>query len=234
MEERYKNNIGEAFPKGLQNLCLSKTVAVIGAGGCGGYILEHLSRMGAKRILVFDGDHFELSNINRQRFCDETTIGMNKAVVAQYALSFINNQIEIIAIPDYFSDAYIDIIEANNVDVIFYAADPNVDIQGLNKGLERCLVKGIPIIKAGVRVFDAMAAFIETSNLDLWFSIKRQTVQQAEEFADCDFVSNLSHYNALSANFCLELYLQYLRYPELQSCFFTYDYRTNKTNKEWF
>lgn len=230
MDIRYKKNIGDAFTEELQNICLTKTVAVIGAGGCGGYILEHLARIGVKKIIIFDGDNFELSNINRQRFCDSSTIGMNKARVAKEAIEAINEEIDIVAIEDFFSDEYVDIISSNNVDVVFHAADPNANVRGLYKGLDLCLLRRIPVIRAGIRVFDAIAVFIEPTHLEPWFEIKMNAIRQASEGYIADAVSNLSHYNALSANFVLELFLAYLRNPKMTSCFFTYNYNTMQTN----
>ena len=91
MKERYRQNIGDRFPEEIQNVCLTKTVAIVGAGGIGGYIIEHFARLGVKKIIIFDGDNFELSNINRQRFCNLQTIGKNKAEEAKEAIMNIND-----------------------------------------------------------------------------------------------------------------------------------------------
>lgn len=55
---------------------------VVGCGGLGCYIVENLMRMGAEEITVCDGDIFSESNMNRQLYCTEASIGRPKVEVA--------------------------------------------------------------------------------------------------------------------------------------------------------
>src|SRR5512135_1775400 len=59
-----------------------KTVAIAGAGGIGGMVVEMLARWGIKRFRVADSDKFELSNLNRQMLATVDEVGKWKAVVA--------------------------------------------------------------------------------------------------------------------------------------------------------
>lgn len=79
MNIRYQKNIDEIFTQELQNKLLQKNIGVIGCGAIGGYILEYLSRLGVNSISFWDGDVYEISNLNRQIGCTENTIGLNKA-----------------------------------------------------------------------------------------------------------------------------------------------------------
>lgn len=65
-------------------------VAVIGAGGLGGYILLLLARTGIGHLTIIDSDCFEESNLNRQILADTSAIGRKKAAVAADKIAMIN------------------------------------------------------------------------------------------------------------------------------------------------
>jgi len=60
----------------------SAKIAVIGAGGLGGFVLNGLARLGAQHIKIVDFDVFSLSNLNRQLFAYDATVGRSKAQTA--------------------------------------------------------------------------------------------------------------------------------------------------------
>ncbi|MBC7355180.1 MAG: ThiF family adenylyltransferase [Desulfomicrobiaceae bacterium] len=64
-------------------------VAVVGAGGLGGYAMELLARIGVGFLRVVDGDSFEETNMNRQLLAEPATLGRPKAQVAQERLARI-------------------------------------------------------------------------------------------------------------------------------------------------
>lgn len=65
-----------------QALLARTTVAVIGCGGLGGYVIEHLARLGFGQLRLADPDAFTPSNCNRQLNALCSTMGQNKAEVA--------------------------------------------------------------------------------------------------------------------------------------------------------
>lgn len=67
-----------------------KTVAIPGAGGVGGMVIEMLARWGIKRFRVADKDKFELSNLNRQMLATVEEVGKWKAEVAAERIKAIN------------------------------------------------------------------------------------------------------------------------------------------------
>ena len=92
--ERYQRNrpiISEEEQARLRE----KTVAVIGVGGLGGYICEHLVRSGVGHLILVDDDVFAESNLNRQRFSEENIIGRSKVLAAREALLRISSGTEI-------------------------------------------------------------------------------------------------------------------------------------------
>lgn len=88
-----------------QDLLASKTIAVIGAGGLGGHLAELIARLGIGKLIIIDGDVFEESNLNRQRFSNENNLGKPKALEAKRELEKINSQVDIIAVHDTISKA---------------------------------------------------------------------------------------------------------------------------------
>ena len=70
-------------------------VAVIGAGGLGGTVIQLLGRMGVGTLSVVDGDVFDETNLNRQIFCTRDWVGQPKALAAQAQLKAINPAVEV-------------------------------------------------------------------------------------------------------------------------------------------
>ena len=122
--ERYQKNYGELITPEDQKILLTKTIAVLGAGGNGGFVLEDLARLGVKKIIIFDGDSFDISNLNRQIYCNETTLGKNKAEVAFNNLHKINPNIEIESFSTFAGSNFKEDFEIlNKVDFIFDCCD---------------------------------------------------------------------------------------------------------------
>ena len=104
INERYHKNIDCMFSENDQRLLLSKNISVIGCGGQGGYILEFLTRLGVKSIHFWDGDKFEVSNLNRQNACNLDALGKNKAIVLEKQLSLINPDVQLFCHSYYFGE----------------------------------------------------------------------------------------------------------------------------------
>lgn len=75
------------------------TVALVGCGGVGGFVCEQLARLGIGTLNLVDGDIFDETNLNRQLLCEEATIGINKALVAQARVGKINPGVTVHAHP---------------------------------------------------------------------------------------------------------------------------------------
>lgn len=92
MEERYSRNF-PALTAEQFALLRSKKVAVIGCGGLGGHIIEHLSRIGIGAIRCIDGDTFDPTNLNRQILSTEDSIGLSKADIAVQRIKSVNSDV---------------------------------------------------------------------------------------------------------------------------------------------
>ena len=93
---RYIRNIGTIGLTG-QIRMLESTVAVVGAGGLGGTIIELLVRNGIGHIIVIDDDRFSESDLNRQIMSNEADLDKPKAAVAQKRAMTVSSSTEVTA-----------------------------------------------------------------------------------------------------------------------------------------
>ena len=91
---RYLRNVGTVGLEGQAKL-LQATVAVVGLGGLGGYVVEALARMGVGQFILIDGDVFEEHNLNRQLLSAEAILGTGKAQAARRRVAEINSAVEV-------------------------------------------------------------------------------------------------------------------------------------------
>lgn len=101
---RYIKNIGTLGEEGQKKL-FSSHVAVVGAGGLGGTVLEILARYGVGRITIVDFDSFEPTNLNRQLLSSEENLGESKARAAAKRAASVNSDVEVIPVTEKLTDA---------------------------------------------------------------------------------------------------------------------------------
>lgn len=92
---RYQRNMGTIGIDGQIKL-LNSSVAVVGAGGLGGSVIELLARAGVGRLHVIDRDVFTDSNLNRQILCDMNDLGVAKVDAAVKRVADINPSVALI------------------------------------------------------------------------------------------------------------------------------------------
>lgn len=90
----FERNI-DAYSIWDQERLWKSTVVIIGIGGGGGVVAELLARTGIGHIVLVDGDKFEESNLNRQIFSTQDTIGTSKVKAAKERLLSINPHINV-------------------------------------------------------------------------------------------------------------------------------------------
>lgn len=95
---RTKMLIGQEGIERLQNT----HVAVFGAGGVGGYVLEALARSGIGTIDIIDNDTVSESNINRQIIALHSTIGRLKVDVWRERIYDINPKCQVNVYPYFY------------------------------------------------------------------------------------------------------------------------------------
>ncbi len=107
----------------------SKTVMVVGCGAVGSFAIEALVRSGIGHIILVDFDKVEVSNINRQLFALQSTIGTPKVDVAHARIRDISPDIKVTTFnmfwdessdPDIKPDFVIDAIDSVPSKVALY------------------------------------------------------------------------------------------------------------------
>jgi len=91
---RHSRSLGTVGWDGLARL-LRSTVAVVGLGGLGGYVVEGLARMAVGHLILIDGDVFAEHNLNRQLLSTEDGLGRSKAEVARERVIAVNSTVSV-------------------------------------------------------------------------------------------------------------------------------------------
>jgi molybdopterin/thiamine biosynthesis adenylyltransferase len=92
---RYQRN-REALSVKDQFTLFRSSVAVVGCGGLGGYVVEELARLGVGRLVVIDPDVFEEHNLNRQLFSSPANLGQAKVQAAAARVNEINPAVTLV------------------------------------------------------------------------------------------------------------------------------------------
>lgn len=130
--------------EGIEKLKKSK-VAVFGIGGVGGYTVEALARSGIGAIDIIDNDKVCLTNINRQIYATQKTIGKYKVEVAKDRILEINPDAIVNTYQMFYTPQNANELDFSNYDYIVDAIDTVVGKLAL---IEKAKEYNIPIICA--------------------------------------------------------------------------------------
>ncbi|NCB38492.1 MAG: tRNA threonylcarbamoyladenosine dehydratase [Erysipelotrichia bacterium] len=120
-------------------------VAVFGLGGVGSYATEALVRAGIGKVTIIDFDQVNTTNINRQSIALNSTIGRLKVDVMAERLALINQECEVVALHEFFSEDNSEKILAPQFSAVVDAIDsfnPKIRL------LVDCLRLNIPVFSA--------------------------------------------------------------------------------------
>ncbi|MBR2418859.1 MAG: tRNA threonylcarbamoyladenosine dehydratase [Clostridia bacterium] len=133
--------IGEKAIATLKN----SRVAVFGAGGVGGYVIEALARSGVGAIDIIDNDTVSESNINRQIIALRSTIGSLKTEIARKRVLDINPDCKVTLFETFVLPENIDSFDFSCYDYIVDAIDT---VSGKLAIIEKAYKEGIPVISS--------------------------------------------------------------------------------------
>ena len=143
--ERFRRNYGLFSSQDMARLLRSR-VLVLGCGGLGGHVAELLARMGAGFLRLVDNDVFEESNLNRQRFCTESTLGSPKALVVRESLVDTASHLEVEALQVEANDQNLpDLV--TGMDVVLDCLDNITAKAALEKA---SLAAGVPFVHGSI------------------------------------------------------------------------------------
>jgi len=126
-------------------ICKTKTIAIVGVGGLGGFVAEYATRLNTKKIILIDGDKFSQSNINRQLLCSKNTIGEYKVDCYLEHAKQITEDSEIVAVKEFLTHDNISLID--ECDLVFDCLD-NVAARKLLE--QHCEKANIPIVHGAI------------------------------------------------------------------------------------
>ena len=89
------NRITLLLGKTAVNKLKQSTVMVVGCGAVGSFAIEALARSGVGHLILVDFDNVEESNINRQLFAMDSTMGQSKVEIARERIFDINPDIKV-------------------------------------------------------------------------------------------------------------------------------------------
>ncbi len=138
---RTKMLLGDAA---LRRLELA-VVAVFGLGGVGGSAAEALARSGVGRLILFDNDIVDITNINRQTVALHSTLGMHKTDVMKQKILDINPRAQVETHPVFYDMESAGLFDFAGYDYIIDAIDT---VSSKLLLIERAHEAGVPIISA--------------------------------------------------------------------------------------
>jgi len=145
MPARYQRNRQTISTAGQLKLFRS-SVAVIGCGGLGGYVIEELARLGVGKIVAIDPDIFEEHNLNRQLLSTPATLGRPKVSAAAERVGLINPAVNLVPLQVAFG-------AANGADLL---VDVTVVVDALDsipvrlELAETCNALSIPLVHGAI------------------------------------------------------------------------------------
>ena len=120
-------------------------VAVFGIGGVGGYTTEALARSGVGELTIIDNDRVCISNVNRQIYALQSTIGQYKVDVAEQRIHDINPECVVHRYQMFYLPDNADQIDLTQFD---YVVDCIDTVTAKIELVRRCHSLGIPLISS--------------------------------------------------------------------------------------
>ena len=119
MFDRLEKLIGKDNLNRLHN----KTVAVIGVGGVGGYVLETLVRNGIENIIIVDADTIDITNKNRQIIALDSSLNMKKVDAFEKRIKDINPKCNVTKYDIFLNEETKKILFNNKIDYLVDSCD---------------------------------------------------------------------------------------------------------------
>lgn len=122
-------------------------------------------RLGVKELSIWDGDNFEESNLNRQVFCTEETLGKNKATCTKEIANKINSTIKYNCYNHYFGESNNDYNSTLSCNLIILCADVTHNWKQYRKILRKTILHGIPVIEQFLTEKEIHVHLIDKNNI---------------------------------------------------------------------
>lgn len=133
------------FGKDAMEVLAGARVAVFGIGGVGGYTVEALARSGVGALDLIDNDEVCLTNINRQIYALNSTVGRYKVDVAKERIMDINPECKVTAHKVFYMPDTSEQFDFTQYDYIVDAIDT---VTGKLEIIEQAKKAGVPVISS--------------------------------------------------------------------------------------
>jgi len=120
-------------------------VVVVGLGAVGSYCVEGLARAGVGRLRLVDFDEIRPSNINRQLYALESTVGRAKTEVAAARVVDINPKCKVEVLRSFLDETTAPAVLADSPDLVIDAID---SVAPKTQLLAELVSRGIPVISS--------------------------------------------------------------------------------------
>ena len=179
--ERYKRHIliKNIGGQGQKKLGEAK-VLLVGLGGIGSTVLQHLAASGIGKIGLVDHDTVALSNLQRQTIYRHADIGRKKVNVASNFIKNLNKNVDVIQY-DFFLKANDSTKIIREYDLILDGTD-NIEARELIN--QHCIKEQKPLIFGGVSGWEGLVSLFIHKNSPCFKCIFTST-EESPAFLDC-------------------------------------------------
>ena len=179
--ERYKRHIliKNIGGQGQKKLGQAK-VLLVGLGGIGSTVLQHLAAAGIGKIGLVDQDTVALSNLQRQTIYTFEDIGRKKVSVASNFVKNLNKNVHISEY-DFFLNANNSTRVVGEYDIVLDGTD-NVESRELIN--QHCVKLGKPLIFGGVSGWEGLVSLLVYKNSACFACIFTNS-EKRPTFFDC-------------------------------------------------
>lgn len=101
----------------------SAKIAVFGLGGVGSFVVEALARCGVGSLTLVDHDRVSVTNINRQLFALQSTVGKSKVQVAKERIHDIDQDIIVHTYEVFYNEDTEGMFDFHSYDYVIDAID---------------------------------------------------------------------------------------------------------------
>lgn len=175
-KKRYNRNIPSINEEDMKIL-KTKTVAILGLGGLGGYVAEHIARIGVKKIIAVDKDIFDETNLNRQILSNEKNIGRKKSDIFSERIKLVNSEIDV--------EVFCNEFNKKNANYVLESADICIDgfdnMEGRLTAIEVCRKKNIAFVYGGVSGFFGLVTVIDNATTNNLINFLKTDLSNKEE-----------------------------------------------------
>ncbi len=177
------------------------TVAVVGMGGVGSWVVEALARSGVGALLLIDADDICLSNTNRQLPALDGQYGRNKVVVMAERCRAINPEIQVEVVESFLTATNMEALLDRQLDLVIDACD---SFRTKVETIAWCRRRKLPMITVGSAGGRTDATQVRVRDLsrtehDAMLALVRKKLR-----GEFNFPKNPQRYFGVSAIYSLE------------------------------